>query len=87
MERNYLLTTGALLRELRLANPGRKVTEHLIRYAIRSGSIPAPSLMANRFAWTAEATERIAQILGLNPPSAGLCGEQDDRRTHGGTDP
>jgi len=63
-------TTKQVLSALRRANPERRVTEDLIRSAIRREVVAAPQLVAGRFLWTPDDVARLADALALWRPAA-----------------
>lgn len=70
-----MISTRQLLTFLRDANPERRITEDLIRVALRRGRIPAPSTFAGRLLWTHAEARAAAKALGLNAPPPPRRGE------------
>ncbi len=69
MQTAHLLSTRDTVAALRAANPGRAVSEDLIRAAIRKDLIKAPAVISGSYVWTGEEVSRLAQVLGLRSPS------------------
>lgn len=73
-----MLTTRAVLSLLRAANPETKITEDLLRSALRRGLAEPPRCFAGRFLWSLADIQRLARALGLSP------GDADDATVPGG---
>lgn len=63
------ISTRAALQALRDANPCARITEDLLRGALRRSPDLAPRLFAGRFAWREEEVAALAKFLGLQAPS------------------
>lgn len=62
-------STQQVLRALRHANPGVRLTEHRIRAAIRRGDVPTPPTFAGSYTWSGASVAELAAALGLRTPS------------------
>lgn len=61
-------STAEILRLLRAANPGRHVTEDLVRACLRRGDVAPPCLFAGRYAWAPSDVQALAAALRLHFP-------------------
>lgn len=68
-----MFSTRSVLDLLRAANPTSKVTEDLIRSAIRRGVVPSPTIFAGRFVWSPSEAARLALALGFAVPEFPQC--------------
>lgn len=66
-----MLTTRDVIRALRIANPGKNITEDTIRYAIRQDKVQAPRFFSGAYAWEDDDVKALAVALGLRPVIAG----------------
>lgn len=63
-----MFSTRSVLELLRRANPGRAVTEDLLRSAVRRDRFAPPPRLSGRFVWSFEDIHRLAVALGLKTP-------------------
>lgn len=63
-----MTSTFQVLKLLRDANPGRRITEDLIRACIRRGDAKPPGTFAGRLAWTPADIRALAAALGVTVP-------------------
>ena len=71
-----MFSTRSVLELLRRANPGRAVTEDLLRSAVRRDRFAPPPRLSGRFIWSLADIRRLAEALGLTGPN--VSGEPTD---------